>query len=261
MGLGWINVEEFSFNCLLAMETFQLSGMFTWHKNNDEWKRHMGITLANNPVVKWYIVYKCPQHAAFIEEITSGVYECDVRKSELYILASIEDFVVYTRPEIMDSSCDFIYAWSKERLYELTDFKDKLVLDVGSGSGRLAFAAAEQAKFVIASEPVTTLREYLNNKIKRENITNMRVANGMAHDLPFLDNTFDIVMSGHVVGDDYDSELAELERVVKSGGWILDCPGERCDKDDTLVGLGWEELRYESSLGGYAYRYRKQIFK
>ena len=265
MALNWINVEDYSFNCMLAMEMFQLKFMLGYTMNNADIKKNLAIALRGNPAVKWYLEYKCPDYKAFLDEITANVSDditdCDVRKSELFILSCIEDFVTYTRPEIMDTSCDFIYAWNKKRLYELADFEDKLVLDVGSGSGRLAFAAAERAKFVIASEPVTTLREYMRDKIKRENIINMRVVDGMAHELPFLDNTFDIVMSGHVVGDDYESELAELERVVKSGGWILDCPGERCSKGDPLVIRGWEELSYESSLGGYAYRYRKQIIK
>ena len=46
---------------------------------------------------------------------------------------------------MMNEKCDYIYDWNKERLLELVDFKDKIVLDIGSGTGRLAFAAAEKA--------------------------------------------------------------------------------------------------------------------
>lgn len=49
-----------------------------------------------------------------------------------------------------------------------------------------------------------------------EEIRNVTVLDGMCDWLPYEDDTFDIVMSGYVVGDDYDRELAELERVVKS---------------------------------------------
>lgn len=70
-------------------------------------------------------------------------------------------------------------------------------------------------------------------------------------------------MSGHIVGDDYDNEIAELMRVVKSGGWILDCPGEgERVPDEEFVSRGWEPLPYTSNLGdGDVYRYRIQVHK
>lgn len=268
MSLNWINVEEFSFNSLLLMERFQLHYLCEHYRNHAEWKRTMGIALRGNPAVKWYLIRKCPEQAALVEAIACESPDAEdaaeLRRAEIYVLAAIEDFVTYTQPETMDQSCDFIYAWSKERLFEMADFQDKVVLDVGSGSGRLAFAAAERAKQVFASEPVDMLREYMCDQIVRRGIPNMRVVDGMAHCLPYPDDTFDIVVSGHVVGDDYEGEIAELTRVVKSGGWILDCPGEevrKCLPSDELRKRGWEEFHYTSVLGGDVYRYRKQIWK
>jgi hypothetical protein len=57
----------------------------------------------------------------------------------------------------METNCHYIRAWNRERLYEMADFKDKVVLDVGAGSGRLTFAAATLAKEVYASEPVEAI--------------------------------------------------------------------------------------------------------
>lgn len=102
----------------------------------------------------------------------------------------------------------------------MADFENKIVLDVGSGTGRLAFAAAKKVRRVYASEPVDRLREFMRDKIREEDIQNMIVVDGTIENIPYEDNTFDIVMSGHVVGDDYDRELAELTRVVKNGGYI-----------------------------------------
>lgn len=271
MSLGWINPNDYSFNCFLLLERFQIRIMLQsagWRVNSDEWKRSIGIALGANPAVKWYLEQRCPECASLISELIASAPAVtdtkQIRAAEVYAMAGVEDFVLYTRPERMDASCDFIYAWNKERLFELADFAGKTVLDVGSGSGRLAFAAAERAKEVYASEPVDTLREYLREKIRREGIRNIRVADGMANDLAYPDGTFDIVMSGHVVGDDYDGEVAELTRVVKPGGWLIDCPGEesrKCSPNEGLLARGWEEFHYVSVLGGDVYRYRKQAIK
>lgn len=268
MSLGWIDVNDFSFNSFLLMERFQIKGLFSWHIKNDDWRSSMGIALRANPAVKWYFEHLCPECADTINAVANGAHvvtsDDEIREAEIFVLACAEDFVVYTRPEIMDKACDFIYAWDKLRLFEMTEFDGQTVLDVGSGSGRLAFAAAEKAREVYASEPVGTLREFIRDKARHDGINNLRVMDGFAESLPYPDDTFGIVMSGHVVGDNYDSELAEITRVCKPGGWLLDCPGDQHRSsrlNNELISRGWEPMHYIGSIGGDVYRYRKQVIK
>lgn len=268
LSLGWIDARDFSFNSFLLMERFQIRGLFIWYAKNEDWRRHMGIALKAHPSVQWYFENRCPECVgtmrAILGESPSATDDGRIREAEIFALACAEDFVVYTHPEIMDKVCDFIYAWDPSRLFEMADFNGKTVLDVGSGSGRLAFAAAGKAKEVYASEPVGTLREFIRDKASRENIRNLRVLDGFIDSLPYPDRTFDIVMSGHVVGDDYDSELAEIARVCKTGGWLLDCPGDQCRSlkpNSELIRRGWEPMHYVGSVGGDVYRYRKQVIK
>jgi len=277
MSLGWIKPKEFSFNSFLLMDRFQIRMMFQssdWINVKAKWRQCMSISLNANPAVKWFFKHKCPEIKNIIDEITTienlNKDPVVIRKAEVYILSSVEDFVLYTKPELMDKSCDFIYAWEKRRLFEMADFYGKTVLDVGSGSGRLTFAAAEQAEWVYSSEPVDSLREYLRDKIKQEGIKNIRVVDGMADNLAYPDSTFDVVMSGHVVGDFWDAEISELTRVCKHGGWLLDCPGDgrpteqQMDtepNDDELIKRGWEPMFYIGTLGGEVSRYRKQVLK
>jgi len=274
MGLGWINPEDYSFNSFLLLERFQIRLMMEsggWRNNKAEWKYSMGVALNANPAVRWYLEHKCPDCKAVISEIAANAPTVtdamEIRKAEVYALASVEDWVTHTTPEVMETNCHYIRAWDKERLYEMADFKDKAVLDVGAGSGRLSFAAAVLAKEVYASEPVETMREFIRNKAKHENISNIRVTEALVESIPYPDNSFDIVMSGHVVGDNWDAEIAELTRVCKSGGWLLDCPGDetlnnnRSEQQDELVKRGWEKMCYVGNGGGYVCRYRKQIWK
>ena len=71
-------------------------------------------------------------------------------------------------------------------------------------------------------------------------------------------------MSGHVVGDHYDSEIAELTRICKPNGWLLDCPGDSVRDilpKVELVRRGWEEIHYTGSFGKDVFLYRKQVEK
>ena len=267
MSLNWIDVRDFPFDSLLLLERFQIPYLCCGIADKG-FRRALGTALRGHPHVAWYLSRRCPACAAAIDQAVAAAPEAFdaavLRECEVAVLAAVEDFVIYTRPELMDSHCDFLRGWDAERLLTLADFHGKLVLDVGAGNGRLAFAAATQAREVYAVEPVETLRAYMIERARREGVTNVRVTDGLATYLPYPDGMFDIVMSGHVVGDDYDGELAELTRVVKDGGWLIDCPGEnkrRMPPNEGLRARGWEEFYYESKNGGDVYRYRLQVRK
>jgi len=268
MSIGWIKAEEYSFNSFLLLERFQIRLMLendAWTRDKAKWRKAAGLALAANPAVAWYLKRRCPECASIVDRLTTeapkGASAQEVRAAEIAALSSVEDFTIYTTPEKMAQSCDFMRGWNKERLFGLADLSGKTALDVGAGSGRLAFAAAEKAAWVYASEPVGTLREFMRDKITKEGIANVRVLDGFVESLPFPDNTFDIVMSGHVVGDDLGKELAELERVCKPGGWLLNVPGDSendLPSQPELIRRGWEELHYVGSFGKNVFIHRKR---
>lgn len=264
--LGWIDPSEYSFDCMLRMERFQIRFILEYLEDAD--RPVMGAALKANPKVVWLWKKKCPEYAGEIDALVAiapdRLTPARVREAEVTILGGYEDFVIYTTPEVMYEKCDFIHGWRPESLYGICELEGKRVLDVGSGTGRLAFAAAQKAAFVVASEPVDALREFMRDEIAKKGITNMRVCDGLCHVLPFPDDSFDVTMSGHVVGDLFNEEVAELTRVTKDGGWLLDVPGDQHRKtrrNEKLLNDGWEELPYVGTFGETTYRYRKQVKK
>jgi len=271
MAQQWINPTENSFNRLLLLERFQIQLMLEvggWYKDKSIWKECLAVALQANPAVSWYLKNRCPECAAMIDEILQSTPPLSnpdtIRQAECIVLAGIEDFVIYSTPEQMVINCDFIKGWCKEHLYDLVELTGKIVLDVGAGAGRLTFAAAEKAAWVYASEPVGTLREYMRDIIAQESISNVRVVDGLVTALPYANDHFDVVMSGHVLGCHWVEELRELSRVCKPCGWLIDCPGDsQIDippKKELLAG-GWQEFHYVGSYGKSVYTYRKQVSK
>lgn len=263
MSYGWIDAKAYSINTLLLMDAWIVR--YISHIENAEFNQRLSVILSANPAICWYFGNKCPDRKEYYEilarssrgELTSDY----VRECEINVLDALETFIVYLYPEIMDE-LPYIKTWDKKRLLSLADFTNKTVLDIGSGTGRLALAAAPLAKWVYACEPVDRLREYLREKLQRLQIQNVYVVDGTLEMLPFPNQSFDIVISGHVFGDDHRRELGFMNRVTRTGGYIIDCPGEEIQKQPNgpkreMLDLGFEYKHYESELGGDVYQYWK----
>lgn len=269
MLFNWIDKTEYTIDSFLLMDRWLIRMIINRSKEWPDYALNLSIALMSKPYVTWYCSKKAPEIKERVEELLrlapKDLNPMQIKNAEEFVVQATETSIIYTDPNNMNKNCNYIYNWKEERLLELTDFKDKLVLDVGSGTGRLAFAAAKVARKVYASEPTEMLREYMKDKIKQEQIKNVVVVDGTVEHIPYEDNTFDIVMSGHVVGDDYETESKELERVTKDKGYILDCIGDddriREKPDEELLKRGFDYLYYKNNLGGDIYRYRKQVLK
>jgi ubiquinone/menaquinone biosynthesis C-methylase UbiE len=273
MAFNWIKPEEYSFNTFLLMDKWIIQYILGLNKYSqgyyvdDEYRQHLGIALYYNPVVRWYFNEKCPEGKERIEKLINSVPQNlspkEIRESEMYILDKEDSFVVYAYPNVMEG-LDYIKYWKSEKLLEIVDFADKVVLDIGSGTGRLAFTAAQKAKYVYAIDPVDRLREYLRDKKEKLKIKNIRISEGTIEEIPYPDDAFDIVMSGHVIGDNPNKEMNEMVRVVKNGGYIINCIGEdncKREMDKNMIQLEFEYIYYKSILGGDIYNYWKKIIK
>jgi SAM-dependent methyltransferase len=109
-----------------------------------------------------------------------------------------------------------------EQLVEAADLQPgHKVLDVASGNGNAALAAARRFGEVTAADYVPVLLEEGRQRAEAEDLP-IDFVEGDAEDLPFEDASFDVALStlGVMFAPDQDKAAGELLRVVKPGGTI-----------------------------------------
>ena len=262
MPVDWIDVTPLSFNALLLLERVQLSWFPGWVPEGE-----LAIALRANPAVEWYLRHKCPPLKPWLDRIVAEAGGAPdpglerVRQAELAVMREINDLLVYViDPAIYDSQ-PFL-NWDSGELLTLADFFGKTVVDVGSGTGRLALAVAPRAAAVFAVEPVANLRAYLKDKARSRGLSNVYPVDGLITDLPFPDAFADVTMGGHVFGDHPEEEEREMARVTRPGGMVILCPGNN-DVDEGwhgfLVSRGYRWSRFEEPGDGWKRKYWRTV--
>jgi SAM-dependent methyltransferase len=261
MPLDWIDSSKLSINTLLLLERVQLSWFPGWVPEAE-----MAITLRANPHIEWYLRHKCPELNPWVDQLLSAnpglVREQErIRAAEVTIMDTINDLMVYVVDPTLYDAQPFM-AWDANELLMITDFSGKTVIDVGSGTGKLALIAAAKARVVFAVEPVGNLRLFIKQKATAQNIMNVFPVDGLITDIPFPNGFADIAMGGHVFGGTPDAEYAELCRVTRPGGMVILCPGTSMGENpahEYLLEQGFAWSTFEEPGDGPMRKYWKVI--
>lgn len=261
--IDWLDVTRLSFNILLLLERVQIGWLPGWA---DRDRRILAIALQANPAVAWYLAHKNPAVESWVqsllqEQVGSPSGE-ENRLAEIRVMQSLNDLLTYVVDPTRYDAQPFL-GWHDNELLQMADFSGTVVIDVGAGTGRLSFTAAPLAAAVYAVEPVENLRHYMRQKAARLGLTNFYTVDGLITSIPFAAAFADIVMGGHVFGDDPPAELAEMTRVCKPGGWVLLCPAASDSSADPvhcfLIEQGFAWARFEEPGEGTVRKYWKQI--
>lgn len=114
------------------------------------------------------------------------------------------------------------------RAHELTLYlpKGALLLDLGTGRGRLLFDLEELGFRAIGLEYDGAMVKRLNNEIKERGLEHsLRAMQGDTLDIPLSDQSFDAAVDvgllQHILPKDYKTYVAEAVRVLKQGGFFF----------------------------------------
>jgi len=260
---GWLDVTNISFNALLLLEPLHIR--YISSQKPDE---AMGTALKAHPAVQWYLEQTHPPAHAYIDKCLTLAKDKssqeELRQAEVAVLNSMQDWLIYVLDPAKYDQLEFL-NWDDESLLSMADFNDKIVLDIGSGTGRLAFTVAPQAKVVYAVEPVANLRRYLWKKKDELHLSNVYPLDGSTTHIPLESDFSDILMAGHVFGDAPEKENKEFNRVIRSGGMILLHPGSNATSEDDihhfLVKKVFSWRTFEEPGNGMKRKYWKTIHK
>lgn len=255
--LGWTTFEDYDVNVITLLEEIQIEWLARWI--SDDAKKDLSIILNHYQHIYWFLTNKAPS----TKDTFNSIKELDIKTNDSIdivvqrFLPTIEDWLVYvTDPELYDALPH--NSWETNELLDITDFENKVVIDIGAGTGSQTFRIAHLAKHIHIVEPIGNLRKYLREKAIKLNRNNVFVSDGLMTEIPFPDNFTDIVVSGHVFGDEPNEEFEEVMRVIKPGGMMILMPGNS-DKDNDihtfLMDKGCQFGRFEEPGDGFKRKY------
>lgn len=122
------------------------------------------------------------------------------------------------------------------KIDKLFGVRGKIVVDVGSGTGRSTFALADKARLVIGVDPWPAMRQFAVAKARQARVRNVAFLEGVAQRLPLRDRSVDLIVA--VLGvplvfrdsDTGDRLIADLFvpdalRALRPGGYVVSVEG------------------------------------
>jgi len=208
---------------LLLLEPFQIAYFPGWVP-----ERELAAVLWAHPMIRSFLVVRCPDVAGLVQSAMAQygpvADDQELARCGDALVWTIADLLIYNKcPEVYDSLA--FHKWDFAEATSVVALTEKIVIDAGSGTGRVALEAARSARHVFAVEPVGRLRQFIRMRAAASGLRNLFVFDGFLDAIPLPDAFADVLITSHALGWRLEAELREFERVVRPGGTILHCPG------------------------------------
>lgn len=117
-------------------------------------------------------------------------------------------------------------SWRKKMIRQLQNIPHHQILDVATGTADVAIAMGKklQPQRIIGLDIAVEMLDIGRKKIQQEGLSNtIHLMSGDAEDLPFEDNTFDVITVAFGVRnfEHLEKGLAEMLRVLRTGGKLV----------------------------------------
>lgn len=124
-------------------------------------------------------------------------------------------------------SLGMVQGWHRFMMRKAGDISGKRCLDVGTGTGEIAFHVARRAGPGSEVHGIDITPRMLELAERKESVLGLPVSIdwevGDALDLPFPDDSFDLVTSGYMLRNvtDIERAVSEMHRVLRPGGRVV----------------------------------------
>lgn len=134
------------------------------------------------------------------------------------------DILYRDYPEVYDEFASISRKPSTSQvLHRMFNLKDRVVLDIGSGTGLSTFSVAAYAKHVIGIEPEDAMLRVAMKRLERKPTANVEFIKGRAEDIPLKDGSVDSVIADTACPtrpDAIRSFVKDAIRVIGRNGFI-----------------------------------------
>ena len=143
------------------------------------------------------------------------------------------DILYQDYPEVYDELSASQYKDGNiiRAIREIVDLNNKIVVDIGSGTGLSTFEIAKYAKFVYGIEPEKSMKKLAIRKARKMNIKNVKFLDGQAEKIPLKKDSVDMATAFTSIPSNYSDfsnipkmirdVMKEVSRVVTKNGYFI----------------------------------------